>query len=262
MMHPSDEVTHDAAEPRLYADLAPWWPLFSPPVHYTEEAADLLPDLLGASDAPPVTLLELGCGGGSLAFHFKSTLRLTLTDRSPQMLAVSQATNPECEHILGDMRDLELRREFDLVLIHDAIMYATDAASVRAALATAFHHCRPGGGVVIMPDCVRETFQPGTSTGGEDHTDGRGLRYLEWTWDPDPADDTFDAAYSFILRDSDGTIRFDGDRHRFGLFPRAVWLEWLHQTGFDVRTRIDRWNRDLFICRRPEPSLSACGTSL
>ena len=34
---------------RLYSDLAHWWPLFSPPIHYVEEAADLLPTLLGAA---------------------------------------------------------------------------------------------------------------------------------------------------------------------------------------------------------------------
>lgn len=249
----SAAMTHATAEPRLYTDLATWWPLFSPPAHYTEEASDLLPDLLSAPDAPPTTLLELGCGGGSLAFHLKSALRLTLTDRSPQMLAVSRKANPECEHVQGDMRDLDLRREFDIVLIHDAIMYATDAASVRAALATTFRHCRPGGGAVIMPDCVRETFHPETTTDGEDHPDGRGLRYLEWTWDPDPSDDTFEAAYSFILREADGTIRFDGDQHRLGLFPRAAWREWLRQAGFVVRSRVDRWKRELFICRKPKP---------
>ena len=71
------------------------------------------------------------------------------------MLAVSRKLNPECEHVLGDMRSLDLGREFDLVLIHDAIMYATDSASVRASLTTAHRHCRPGGATLIVPDCVR-----------------------------------------------------------------------------------------------------------
>ena len=38
------------------------------------------------------------------------------------MLAVSQTVNPECEHVLGDMRSLRLGRESDLVLIHEAIV--------------------------------------------------------------------------------------------------------------------------------------------
>lgn len=98
------EIRMPEQEPLLYTELATWWPLLSPPSHYVEEAADLLPQMLEATDGPAQTLLELGCGGGSLAFHLKRSLQLTLTDRSPQMLAVSQATNPECEHLLGDMR--------------------------------------------------------------------------------------------------------------------------------------------------------------
>jgi len=213
-------------QPRLYTDLATWWPLLSPPSHYGEEAADLLPVLLAATESPPRTLLELGCGGGSLAYHLKGRLQLTLTDRSAQMLAVSRTVNPECEHVLGDMRSLDLGREFDLVFIHDAIMYATDPASVRATLGTAYRHCRPGGAALIAPDFVRETFEPKTSTGGEDGSDGRGLRYLEWIWDPDSTDETYEVAFAFMLREPSGALRLDSDRHRFGLFPRAAWLHW------------------------------------
>jgi hypothetical protein len=56
----------------MYSELAGWWPLVSPPSHYVEEAADLLPDLINATEPPPRTMLELGSGGGSLAFHFKN----------------------------------------------------------------------------------------------------------------------------------------------------------------------------------------------
>ena len=239
------------AEPRLYTDLARWWPLFSPPSHYVEEAADLLPDLLAAADAPPTTLLELGSGAGSLASHFKDRLRLTLTDRSEQMLAVSRAVNPECEHVRGDMRTLDLGREFDVVFIQDAIMYLLDGPSVQAALAAAYRHCRPGGGVVVVPDCVRETFAAETETGGEDAPDGRGLRYLEWTWDPDASDDTFETAFAFLLREADGSVTSDMDRHRCGLFARAAWLAWLREAGFVPARRMDPWNRDAFTGRKP-----------
>ena len=237
-------------QPRLYTDLAAWWPLFSPPSEYVEEAADLLPALLGAPDTPPATLLELGSGGGSLACHLKERLALTLSDRSADMLAVSKKVNPECEHVQGDMRTLDLGRKFDLVLIHDAIMYATDSASVRASLATAYRHCRSGGAALIVPDCVRETFQGGTSTGGEDGTDGRALRYLEWTWDPNPDDETFEVAFAFLLREPGGSIRSDSDRHRCGLFPRRAWLAWIEEAGFAPSVRTDSWGREVFTGKK------------
>src|SRR5262245_6051771 len=235
---------------QLYEDLASWWHLFSPPSHYVEEAQDLLPDLLRAADAPPRTLLELGAGAGSLAHHFKDKLELTLTDRSAQMLNVSKSVNPECDHQLGDMTTMALERTFDLVLVHDAIMYATELESLRAVLATAHRHLRPGGGAVFVPDCVRETFEPTTGTGGDDGAFGQALRYLQWTWDPDSNDTSYEVAWAFLLRQADGSVRSETDRHQFGLFRRAEWLARLDGVGFDARSRLDAWGRDVFVARK------------
>lgn len=234
----------------MYSDLAVWWPLLSPPSEYLEEAADLLPSMQSAPDAPPATLLELGSGGGSLAFHLKPHLRLTLSDLSPAMLDVSRALNPECEHVEGDMRTLDLARTFDVVLIHDAIMYATTPDDVRATLATAARHCRPGGALVLVPDCVTETFESDANSGGCDAPDGRGLRYLEWSWDPDAADTSFEVVYAFVLRQADGTVATTHEVHRNGLFPRASWIAWTREAGFSVTTRVDPWSRDVFVGRK------------
>jgi SAM-dependent methyltransferase len=238
---------------KMYCELASWWPMVSPPSHYLDEAADLLPILMHAADAEPKTLLELGCGGGSLAFHFKAHLQLTLSDVSPPMLHQSRRVNPDCEHVLGDMRTLDLGRMFDLVFIHDAIMYAIDEDSVKKTLGTVARHCRTGGGVVIIPDFVRETFEPESTVHGDDGPDGRGLRYLEWKWDPDPNDTAFEVAYAFLMRESDGSTHVEMDRHREGLFPREAWLTWLKEAGFAAKCQRDRWNRDVFSGRRQTP---------
>lgn len=241
--------------PRLYDELAAWWPLLSPASEYVDEAADLLARLKTVHDSRPATLLELGAGGGSLAFHLKDHFRLTLTDRAPAMLAVSQALNPECEHLLGDMRTLRLGRQFDVVLIHDAIMYATEPAAVRAALRTAALHCRSGGTVAVLPDFVRETFVSGTDHGGHDAPDGRGLRYLGWAWDPDPRDDTYLVDYAFLLRTSDGSVTVAYDRHVEGLFSRAQWLGWFAEAGILAAGAVDSSGREIFV-GNPEAAAS------
>jgi SAM-dependent methyltransferase len=232
---------------RFYDELAHWWPLFSPPSHYGPEADDLLPRLRFQATSTPPTLLELGSGGGSLAFHLKQRFRCTLTDRSTSMLAVNRAVNPECEHQVGDMRTLRLGRQFDVVLIHDAVMYLTTPADVVAALETAALHCRPAGAVMVVPDCVRETFEPATSHGGEDGGDGRALRYLQWQWDPDPTDDTYVVDYAFVLRDPDGSVTVQHDRHVEGLYPRARWLRWFAEVGLAAHAERDQWGRDVMV---------------
>jgi SAM-dependent methyltransferase len=231
----------------FYDELAEWWPLFSPPEHYDEEAADLL-ERLGPVPGGS-TMLELGSGGGSLASHLGSHFSLTLTDRSPGMLDVNRKVNPNAEHHVADMRTLRLGRQFDVVLVHDAIMYAITPADVKATLQTAAIHCRRGGRIVVLPDYVRETFTPGTDEGGHDASDGRGLRYLEWRWDPDSNDDTYVVDYAFLLRDAAGDVSVAHDRHVEGLFPRASWLGWFREAGLSATSSLDRWDRDVFLAR-------------
>ena len=236
---------------KMYTDLAAWWPLLSAPDDYAEEAAFFRDVLDQAAPTPPRTLLELGSGGGNNASHLKAHYALTLVDLSPEMLAVSAALNPECEHIQGDMRTVRLNREFDAVFIHDAIAYMTTENDLRQALETAARHCRPGGVILLAPDATRERFRSSTDHGGHDDTDptggGRALRYLEWTYDPDPTDTTCITDYVYILREGVDTVRVETDRHIFGLFGREVWLALLGEVGCATRTVIDDYDRELFV---------------
>jgi SAM-dependent methyltransferase len=223
-------------EPKLYNDLAGWFHLLTAPSEYAEEAEFYTQQLIDACDRPPQMILELGSGGGNNASHMKAHFHMTLTDLSPAMLELSRTINHECEHIQGDMRTLRLGREFDAVFVHDAVVYMTTEADLKAAIVTAFIHCRRGGAALFAPDHVRENFTPSTDLGGHDGDDGRGLRYLEWTWDPDPSDDTYTVDFAYLLKDSAGSVRGEQDRHIEGLFSRATWLRLLHEAGFDARS--------------------------
>jgi len=51
---------------------------------------------------------------------------------SEPMQALSRALNPECEHVLGDMRTLRLGRAFDVAFVQDAVMYMTSEEDLLA----------------------------------------------------------------------------------------------------------------------------------
>jgi len=223
--------------PKLYTDLTSWWPIFSAPEDYAEEAEFYYQTLLVACAEPPRSVLELGSGGGNNASHMKRHFSLTLADRSAEMLAISRELNPECEHVHGDMRSVRLGRLFEAVFIHDAVMYLTSLDDLRKAIETAFVHCKQGGAALFCPDCVRETFHSYTHTGGHDGTgklSGRSLRYLEWTWDPDPSDNTYLCDFAILLREN-GEVRCQSDRHTLGLFARRDWLRLLEEVGFTAK---------------------------
>jgi trans-aconitate methyltransferase len=239
---------------KLYTDLAEWWPLMSAPADYAEEAAFYFEAMQKASAHSIETMLELGAGGGNNASHMKERVKqLVLTDLSDGMLAHSRKLNPECEHHVGDMRTVRLNRQFDAVFVHDAISYLTSEADVARAVETAFVHCRPGGVALFAPDHVRENFKAGTDCGGHDGPT-RAMRYLEWSWDPDPNDSTCTTDYTYVLRESDGSIAVVHDRHIEGMFSRDTWLRLFRQAGFEPRvvpfdhSELEPGTYEIFVC--------------
>ena len=235
---------------KLYDELAEWWPLLNSPAEYRREAAYLIRVLRSATTPPPRTVLELGSGGGNSAFHLKRHFSMTLVDMSPQMLAVSRALNPDCEHIEGDIRTLRLGRTFDAVFVHDAICHMTTEADLQAAMRTAFEHLRRGGVAVFVPDFVQETFSAGTDQGGNDSALGS-LRFLQWIVDPDPSDTTYQVDFAILIREPDGETRVVHERHVLGLFPRARWLRLLRDVGLKPSVVSHSKVRDIFLARRP-----------
>jgi len=238
----------------FYGELAPWWPLVSPVEDYAGEASEFL-RVLEAAMSDARTMLELGSGGGHNAFYLRRRYEMTLADLSDAMLAMSKRLNPTCEHVQGDMRSLDLGRTFDAVFVHDAVDYMLTESDLARAMATAFRHCRPGGVALFVPDAVKETLELDTDWGGTDAPDGRGIRFLEWSHDPDPSDTTAVTEYSFLVKERDGSVRSFHETHTHGVFARARWLALLEAAGFVVevlteRTDEDRTPRDLFLGRR------------
>jgi SAM-dependent methyltransferase len=219
---------------RIYDDLASWFHLLTHPSDYEEEADFITRVIDAVADGPATTLLELGSGGGNNASHLKARFTCTLTDLSEPMLELSRSLNPECEHLQGDMRVMRLGREFDAVLVHDAISYMTSEDDMRAAIQTAAAHVRPGGVALFLPDATRESLRPGTGHGGHDGDDGRSLRYLQWTRDDDPADDTYQVDFTVVLREEGRPTRVVHELHTEGLFADATWRRLLEEAGLEV----------------------------
>jgi SAM-dependent methyltransferase len=235
---------------KLYDELADWWPVFSDQAEYRREASHFMRVLRKSTGPAPRTLLELGSGGGSSAYYLKSRFEMTLVDMSPRMLRVSRRLNPECEHVRGDIRRVRLRRHFDAVFVHDAICHMTTEAQLLAAMQTAYEHCRPGGVALFVPDFVRETFVGGADQGGSDSERGS-VRFLQWVFDPDPADTTYVVDFAILIRDRRGRARVEHDRHVLGLFPRRRWLRLLRDVGFKASVVRGGRLRDAFLGRRP-----------
>lgn len=241
--------------PILYTSLADWFHLLTAPEDYAEEAEFFYQVITQMSDQPSRTMLELGSGGGNNASHLKAHFDLTLVDISNPMLTISKQLNPECKHIQGDMRDIRLEQLFDVVFIHDAIGYMTDEDDLSRVIETAYTHCRPGGTILLVPDHVKENFSPSTSHGGHDGK-GRGIRYLEWTWDPDPQDTTYISEMVYTMKDAQDQITIEHDRHVMGIFHRQIWVKLLSELGLQVEvipfdhSELEPGSYEVFIAKK------------
>lgn len=217
---------------KLYSSsfLSSWYPLLTPVEDYQKEAGIYTAFLL-RHDPETNSILEMGCGAGHNAYYLKQRFSMTLTDLSPEMLALSKKLNPGCEHLQGDMRTLNLERTFDAVFIHDAISYLTTEGDLLQTFQTAYRHCKPGGCLIVAPDYFQETFLPETAHGGSD-INGRGMRYLEWTYVSADQKQTIIKEFAYLLKDESGNVKVEYDRHILGLFSRESWLCLLKEAGF------------------------------
>ena len=219
---------------KLYNKYAEWWPVLSAPADYKEEAG-LFRKAIRKHKKNVKTVLELGCGGGNNASHLKKHYQMTLTDLSPHMLKVSKKLNPECPHFLGDMRKIRLNKKFDLVFIHDAVMYMTSENDLKRVFKTASLHLDKGGMVFIVPDHFKENYKPKISHGGhDDPTNGRSMRYLEWDHDRDPNDSTTETEFAYIFMERNKPVKVAHDVSITGIFSKKTWEKLLKEAGFRV----------------------------
>lgn len=218
---------------RLYSDLACLWPLVSPPEDYAAEACcwrEVLRSRLGPGRH---RVLELGVGGGHHLSHLTAEFEASAVDLSGAMMRHSRRLNPSVEHIVGDMRTVRLGRTFQAVLIHDAISHMQTEADLKATFATAAAHLEPGGVFITSPDYFRETFRD-PCVDSATHSDGeRELTFIEFAYDPDPADTTIETILFYLIRKG-GELRIELDRLTIGLFARQRWLELMGEAGFEV----------------------------
>lgn len=199
--------------------------------HYCQHVTDLIHQ---HAKRPVTSLLDIGCGGGKNVLNLKRHFNVTGLDLSASMLAQAKAFNPECKFVQDDMRTSRLGRAFDAVLMDDAISHMNRRTDFEAALLTAHAHLNPGGVLIVTPDVTTETFQQNkTSTTLAQRDDGVEVVFIENVYDPDPADEQYEATILYLIREN-GCLRIESDHWSLGVFSLDTWRRVLRETGFEV----------------------------
>lgn len=150
---------------RIFDSYAAYYDLLNRDKNYSDEAA-YVDGLIRGHHPEPKEILELGCGTGA---HARELMKLgyavTGIDSSLPMVLLAEERSPKAgshgsSFSHGDLRDFRAGRDFDVVLaLFHVMSYQTSNSDLRAAMATAAVHLRPGG--LFIFDCW---YGPGVLT--------------------------------------------------------------------------------------------------
>ncbi|MBM4403738.1 MAG: methyltransferase domain-containing protein [Candidatus Cloacimonetes bacterium] len=222
---------------RLYSDLSWLWPMWGDPAgEYADYVQQVIAWIGKYGRRKYRTVLDLGCGGGKCSFTLKDHYEVMGLDLSPDMLARCQELNPGLATVCADMRSFDLKREFDIILVNDAISYITTEGDLRQVLDNCFRHLEDDGLAILTPDiCQEEFIQNETnvfhSIPHPDHPDTQ-VVYITINYDPDPADNKYECLFLYVIRSPEG-LRVERDLHHLGVFSLSTWQRCIRESGFD-----------------------------
>jgi SAM-dependent methyltransferase len=92
------------------------------------------------------SVLELGCGTGSILTRLDGIPSLTGLDHSPEMLAVARAKVRRARLVEGDMAAFRLDEQFDVVVcVFDSLNHLLTFDAWQSMFRSVYDHLRPGG---------------------------------------------------------------------------------------------------------------------
>ena len=97
----------------------------------------------------PATVLDAGCGTGRLAIELhRRGIKVVGVDLDEDLLSRAQQKAPEITWALADLADLELARDFDVVVMAGNVMLFCRVEKRSDVVHGCARHVRPGGALV------------------------------------------------------------------------------------------------------------------
>ena len=218
-----------------YNDLAWTEDWLANPEEYKDEAMVYIDLIKSNSSSPPITLLHMGCGAGGHDTFFKQHFTVTGVDLSKGMLKKARIRHPEIEYIEGDMKTLQLDRQFDVVVIPDSIDYMVSEDDLFQAITNAVFHLKIGG-VLLVVVKTKETFQNNNfAYTGE--KEGVNVTLLENNYINTFKPNTYEATFMYLIR-KQGELSIHTEHQVLGLFSQATWENLFNNAGLTMQKAI------------------------
>ncbi|HLR19753.1 MAG TPA: class I SAM-dependent methyltransferase [Staphylococcus sp.] len=203
------------------------------------------------------SILDIGCGTGSLTSLLTDFDQITGMDLSVDMLSIAIKKSNKVNWIEGDMTEFELNQQFDVITIFcDSLNYLSEKSEVSATFSHVFNHLSNEG--VFMFD-VHTPFKMETLFNNQSYIDESEKVYLGW--DAVQGEEALSVWHDmsfFIKQDDNHYARFD-ESHYQRTYNKNDYIEMLNQVGFkqittfvdfDINNNSDEGHRLFFIVKK------------
>jgi len=149
----------------MFTETAELYDLFYESKDYAGEAAKVRQ--IVEERAPGArTLLDVACGTGHHLEHLRTWYEVEGLDLDEGLLRVAGERLPDVPLHVGDMRDFDLGRRFDVVTcLFSSIGYAGSPEGMQTAVGAMARHVVPGGLLIVEPWLSPSVFDPNHRSG-------------------------------------------------------------------------------------------------
>lgn len=175
-------------------------------------------------------LLDVACGTGNHAQHLQDSFQIVGLDINQDMINIAHEKIPEMELIHGDMKELDLEREFDIIIcLFSSINYHTNLIELEKTFKRFYDHLKDGGVLIFDLGFCTENWEEGRML-----VDAvvEGDLQLARISQSRLYNGVFNANFIFLVKEDD-EMDFEIDQHQIGVFTIRDLEKILERTGFE-----------------------------
>jgi ubiquinone/menaquinone biosynthesis C-methylase UbiE len=238
------------SEQQLYRNFAEYYDKIYQNVDYSGETEFIIWAVNKHQTSTGKKLLDVACGTGSHAENLIDNFQVTGVDINPKMLHIARKKVPEAVFIQGDMKNLELNSNFDVITcIFSAIHYNINCKELEKTLFNFYRYLKTGGILIFDLSLNHENWIEGlVSVDTVVEEDLKIARICQSKLN----NGIFNANFVFLVKDK-GEFDFDIDEHVLGVFTTDRVLMLMNKIGFGTTIYADftseKWVVDK--CQRP-----------
>ena len=214
-----------------YTVLAEFYDQLTTDVPY-QRWADYIEKQFARCKAPVHTIVELGCGTGTLAAILAQRgYQVTAVDLSPDMLSVAaeKCEGLDVQLVCQDMSRLALPMQPDAVICClDSLNYVTRPAQVQRTFQRVFSALKPGG--LFLFDVKTPLALEGAD--GQVYIDENEEVYCVWRGEYDKRRRICGYGIDLFALGEDGSWWRDGEYHEEYAYTMEELVRWLNDAGF------------------------------